>query len=69
MLTRENGGSKKTVRKVVQDFVHQQYFMYVRSHVHTVSINFVLARSCALSHTINRRNMPPLFLSLLHVNT
>ena len=25
MLTRENEGSKKTVRKVVQDFVHQQY--------------------------------------------
>ena len=25
MLTRENEGSKKSVRKVVQDFVHQQY--------------------------------------------
>ena len=25
MLTRENEGSKKSVRKAVQDFVHQQY--------------------------------------------
>ena len=25
MLTRENEGSKKTVHKMVQDFVHQQY--------------------------------------------
>ena len=25
MLIRENEGSKKRVRKVVQDFVHQQY--------------------------------------------
>ena len=25
MLTRESEGSKKTVREVVQDFVHQQY--------------------------------------------
>ena len=25
MLTRANEGSKKSVRKVVQDFVHQQY--------------------------------------------
>ena len=28
MLTRENEGSKKSVRKVVQDFVHQQYGIY-----------------------------------------
>ena len=28
MLTRENEGSKKSVRKVVQDFVHQQYDLY-----------------------------------------
>ena len=27
MLTRENEGSKKTVREVVQDFVHQQYHL------------------------------------------
>ena len=29
MLTRENEGSKKSVRKVVQDFVHQQYVFLV----------------------------------------
>ena len=31
MLTRENEGSKKSVRKVVQDFVHQQYVEAYRS--------------------------------------
>ena len=30
MLTRENEGSKRSVRKVVQDFVHQQYiYIYI----------------------------------------
>ena len=27
MLTRENEGSKKSVRKVVQDFVHQEQYV------------------------------------------
>ena len=36
MLTRENEGSKKSVRKVVQDFVHQQYVTtpFILTYVH-----------------------------------
>ena len=33
MLTRENEGSKKSVRKVVQDFVHQQYNHTIILHI------------------------------------
>ena len=36
MLTRENEGSKKTVRKVVQDFVHQQYDSRKRDTADTI---------------------------------
>ena len=43
MLTRENEGSKKSVRKVVHDFVHQQYLLCFSSMSDWAGIYFIAA--------------------------
>ena len=53
MLTRENEGSKKSVRKVVQDFVHQQYEKAAQSKWRSPEDNQPRCGSCDFHTVLN----------------